>query len=573
MHSRSLVGLLKPYKGSIAALAILTIAANGLNLVVPQIIARAIDAYGNGQFILTGIVTQFSVIAGIIFLLTYVQNIVQTYAAERVARDLRTAVSDAVSRQSFAFVQNTGAAKLLTNLTSDVDGVKLFISQAIVAMISSVLLIAGASTLLILTDWRLALAVLTIIPIIGGTFYAVLSRVRPLFIKGQEVIDTLNKVINESIVGASLIKVLNAEQPEYHKFLAANTDAKNLGLKILRLFAGMIPTVTFVSNLAILIILALGGKFVIDGSMTLGNFAAFQSYLSILIFPIFIIGFMSGVITRASASYARIVEVLNAPLPPTEGTHAAELRGDIALQHVSVRYGEKAVLKDVSFSLPAGTKTAIIGPTGAGKTQLLHLLTGLMPPTEGTLLYDDHDIATYDKTSLHGQIGFVFQDSVLFNLSLRDNIAFGGTASQQSVDKAMETAELKDFVASLPEGLDTSVSERGTSLSGGQKQRIMLARALALHPTILLLDDFTARVDSVTEKNILDNVARNYPHLTLVSVTQKISSIETYDRVLLLMEGELLAQGTHEELMHTSPEYAQIAQSQRSTNHYELRAE
>ncbi len=569
MHSKSLTGLLKPYWGSIAVLAVFTIIANGLNLVVPQIIARGIDAYTNGNFILGTIVTQFAIIAAVIFVLTYLQNIVQTYASERVARDLREKVSDKISKQSFAYVQDTTPAKLLTNLTSDIDGVKLFISQAIVAMLSSVLLIIGASTLLFLTDWRLAMAVLMIVPIIGITFYMVLSKVKPLFTKTQEVIDWLNKVINESILGSALIRVLNAEQPEYEKFVEANANARTIGLTILRLFAGMIPIITFVSNLAVLVILALGGKFVIDGTLTLGNFAAFQSYLSILIFPIFVIGFMSGVITRASASYARVIDVLNAPDQPEAGLHAADIRGDIEMKNISVRYGEKMALKNVSFSLPAHTKTAIIGPTGAGKTQLLHLLTGLMPPTEGTLLFDGHDIATYDKTSLHNQIGFVFQDSVLFNLTLLENIAFGSTAKTEDVEKAIETAELKDFIESLPQKLDTIVSERGTSLSGGQKQRIMLARALALNPKILLLDDFTARVDSLTEKKILDNVAKNYPNITLVSVTQKISSIESYDKVLLLMEGELLAQGTHEELLHTSPEYAQIAQSQRSTSHYE----
>ena len=167
----------------------------------------------------------------------------------------------------------------------------------------------------------------------------------------------------------------------------------------------------------------------------------------------------------------------------------------------------------------------------------------------------------------------MFQDSVMFNLSLRENIAFSNTVKDENIKKAIETAELKDYIEALPQKLDTIVSERGTSLSGGQKQRIMLARALALNPKILLLDDFTARVDANTESKILSNIAKNYPGLTLISVTQKISSIERYDQIVLLMEGELLAKGTHEELMRSSPEYVQIYQSQRSTNQYELNAE
>ena len=234
-----------------------------------------------------------------------------------------------------------------------------------------------------------------------------------------------------------------------------------------------------------------------------------------------------------------------------------------------VKFGQKSALKDVSFSVKAGSKVAIIGPTAAGKTQLLYLLTGLLEPTSGTIDFDGRDINEYDKESLHSQVGFVFQDSVMFNLSLRENIGFSNTVKDENLEKAIATAELRDYIDGLPKKLDTIVSERGTSLSGGQKQRIMLARALALDPKVLLLDDFTARVDANTEKKILTNIAKNYPNLTLISVTQKISSIEHYDKIILLMEGELLAEGTHDELMHSSPEYVQIYQSQRSINQYE----
>ena len=238
-----------------------------------------------------------------------------------------------------------------------------------------------------------------------------------------------------------------------------------------------------------------------------------------------------------------------------------------------MKFGEKAALKDVSLSVKGGTRTAVIGPTAAGKTQLLSLLTGLLRPDEGVVTFDGRPIDDYEKKSLHARIGFVFQDSIIFNLTLRENIAFSETVSDEDLRKAIDTAELADFIAALPQGLDTVVSERGTSLSGGQKQRIMLARALALNPTVLLLDDFTARVDPATERKILENVERNYPGLTLVSVTQKIGAVEDYDQIVLLMEGEVLATGTHEQLMETSPEYVQIYESQRSTAAYELRAE
>ncbi|HXO77379.1 MAG TPA: ABC transporter ATP-binding protein, partial [Puia sp.] len=235
----------------------------------------------------------------------------------------------------------------------------------------------------------------------------------------------------------------------------------------------------------------------------------------------------------------------------------------------TLSYGEKKVLSDISFTVAPGSKTAIIGPTAAGKTQLLYLLTALNHPDSGSIELDGQPLDNYKKEDFHRQVGFVFQDSIMFNMSIRENIAFSDIVTDESLAKAIETAELKDFIDSLPDKLNTIVSERGTSLSGGQKQRIMLARALAIQPRILLLDDFTARVDSQTEQKILANVRQNYPGITLLSVTQKISSIEDYEQIILLMESEMIASGTHEHLMATCPEYVQIYQSQRSTSHYE----
>jgi ATP-binding cassette subfamily B protein len=394
--------------------------------------------------------------------------------------------------------------------------------------------------------------------------------VRKLFVKAQEAIDWLNKVINESILGSALIRLLNSQQHEYEKFLAATTAARDISLSILRLFASLIPVITFAINLATLMILTMGGRFVIRGSMTLGEFTAFNSYLSILIFPVIMIGFMSNLMAQAGASYMRLSRVLEAPDGKETGELVTDLRGDVSLRHVVVSLGGKTVLKDVSLDAAAGTRTAVIGPTAAGKTQLLYLLTGLLKPTSGSIEYDGRGIDEYKKDRLHAQIGFVFQDTIVFNLTLRENIAFSKTVTDADLEKAIETAELKDFIETLPLKLDTVVSERGSSLSGGQKQRIMLARALALNPRVLLLDDFTARVDATTERQILENVRRNYPGITLLSVTQKIAAVEDYDQIVLLMEGEVLATGTHRQLLETSPEYVQIYDSQRSTSHYEL---
>ena len=566
-------GLLAPYRLHVAILVALTVIANGLGLAIPKLLERGIDKYTSGTFSVGKFGLEFGLVAVGIFIFTYLQNVAQTYTSERVARDLRITLTGKISEQDYATVQQLTPAKLLTNLTSDIDAIKNFVSIAVASIISSAFLIIGTSVMLLLINWRLALVVLLVIPVIGGTMLVVFGRIRQLFKQSQESIDRLNHVINESILGSSLIRLLNAQHIEYDKFVVANTESKNIGMSILRLFASMIPIITFATNLAMLVILMLGGHFVIAGSLSLGGFTAFFNYLSILIFPILILGFTSNVIAQASASYARISEVLTTKRPKSEGTLHASTGGGVSLDRVRIKYGEKYAVKDVSFSVSSGSRTAIIGPTAAGKTQLLYALTGLITPTSGTVTYANRPLSSYDPVSLHRQIAFVFQDSVLFNLSLRENIAFSDTVKDSDLKKAIATAELSDFIEALPDGLDTIVSERGTSLSGGQKQRIMLARALALNPSVLLLDDFTARVDLSTEQRILANVQKNYPGLTLISVTQKIESVTDYDQIILLMEGELLARGTHEELMTTSPEYVQIFESQQSTSRYELQPE
>jgi len=569
--------LLKPYRGLVSLLILFALFSNSVTLWLPKIISHGIDAYIHSylthtHFNVNPTLVQFSLAVVFIFVFSYLQTILQTYTSERVARDLRTRLSDKISRQSNAFIDQVTPAKLLTNLTSDADSIKLFVSQALVSIVSSAFIIIGASVLLLTINWRLGLCIIAIIPIIGGTFFYVLKKVRVLFIKRGGVIDWLNKVINESILGSALIRVINSQSLELDKFLKANTEAKDIGLGILKLFSGLIPVITFTANIASLTILALGGHFVIANTMSLGDFAAFMSYLAQLIFPILVIGFMSNIIAQATASFQRIYGVLNAEDTSEKGVLKETLLGNIEMKDISIIYGQKPALKDVSFKVKAGSKIAIIGPTAAGKTQLLYLLTGLIKQTSGEVLFDGRPITEYDSEYFHRQVGFVFQDSIIFNMSIRENIAFSDTVTDQSLQKAVDTAELGDFVNALPEKLSTIVSERGSSLSGGQKQRIMLARALALDPKVLLLDDFTARVDNSTETKILTNVQKNYPGLTLISVTQKIASVEHYDQIILLMQGEIVATGKHEELMATSPDYVQIFNSQQSTSNYELQS-
>ena len=565
-----LIGVLAPYKGFVAMLVILAMAASSINLVIPKIIASAIDAFTTNNFDTRKVVIQFLLAASAIFILTLLQGVLQTYTAERVARDLRNKIINKLSIQSFSFIQKSNPSKLLTNLTSDMNSVKTFVAQAFVAIISSLFIIIGVTVLMIMINWKLALAVLGIVPIIGFAFFTVFRKARVIFKKSRKVIDALNKVINESILGSALIRVLNSQQPENQKFLEKNMESRNLGLSIVRLFSILVPSIMFVSNIAVVVILALGGHFVVMDSLTIGNFAAFNSYVVMLVFPVMTIGFMSNIIASAMASNDRVQAILSTPPPRETGTIESDIEGNIELKDVTLTYEEKPVLKDVSFKVKAGSKTAIIGPTAAGKSQLLYLLTNLIPADTGTVEVDGVPIEKYTSKTFYKDVALVFQDSVIFNLSLRENISFSNSVTDEALKKAIETAELSSFIESLPNKLETIVSERGSSLSGGQKQRIMLARTLTLNPQILLLDDFTARVDQKTEDKILSNIQQNYPNLTLISITQKIEPVMDFDQILLLMSGEIIAAGKHKELMKSSPEYIQIYKSQKSTEQYEL---
>ena len=565
-----LFGILAPYKAEVALLVVIALGASSINLIIPKIIASSIDAFSANKFDASKVITQFLLAASGIFIFTLLQGVLQAFTAERVARDLREKIVYKLSLQSFSFINKANPSKLLTNLTSDMSSVKSFVSQAFVTIISSLFIIIGVAVLMIMINWKLALAVLGIVPIIATAFYIVFRKARVIFKKSRKVIDALNKIINESILGAALIRVLNSQQPENQKFLEKNLESRNLGLSIVRLFSVLVPSIMFISNLAVVLILALGGHYVVLGTLTIGNFAAFNSYVVMLIFPVMMIGFMSNVIASATASNDRIQDVLSTPPPRKTGTIKTENEGNIVLENVSLSYEEKPILKNVSFAVKAGSKTAIIGPTAAGKSQLFYLLTNLITADSGTIKVDGIYIDKFSSETFYKDGGLVFQDSVIFNLSLKENIGFSDSVTDESLQKAIETAELTNYIETLHDKLETLVSERGSNLSGGQKQRIMLARALTLNPRILLLDDFTARVDQKTEDKILYNIQNNYPDLTLISITQKIDPIKDFDQILLLMGGEIIASGHHKELMKSCPEYIQIYKSQQSTEQYEL---
>lgn len=558
------LSLAKPYLGFIILVFFISLTANGLNLIAPKIIANTIDSYHKTSFSLQNSLLILSIIAFTIFIFSALQSVLQTYLSERIGRDLRQKLITKISYQPFSFISEITPEKLLTNLTGDIDNIKQVIALGLVQVFSSIIMIVGAGALLISINLKLSLVVLVIIPIIIVVFFTVFSKIRHYFKKAQATIDKLNKTINESIVASSLIRILNSQASELQKFSSVSEEARGIGLSILKLFSSLIPIIGLVANGSIVAVLLLGGRSIVFGTFTIGGFTAFLSYISMLIFPIIVIGFISNVLARSMASFERISTVLYAPVQQHKGRLEKDIKGKVAFKNVSLNYGSKQILKNISFTISAGSRTAVLGPTAAGKTQIFYLLSGLLKKSSGQILIDDIPQSKYSDKCLADQIGLVFQDSSIFNTTIRENINFKNIDNDEYLEKAIQTAELTDFINSISDGLETKIAERGASLSGGQKQRITLARALVTNPKILLLDDFTARVDKQTEEKIFDNLKTNYQGITQILITQQISSIIDFDQIILVMEGEILAIGTHQELLKTSLEYQQIYNSQKS---------
>ncbi len=583
-----LLNLLKKYKKLSIIVVVLGLGTNILALSVPRLTAGIIDIATKDSGLLglnAQVLQNIYILAGVAlmtFVIAWLQIYFSSVFAETVAYNLRKDVVNKIGNQAFSYIAKETPSKLLTLITSDVDAVKGVISNGLVTLLGAAVTLFGAIAFLISINVRLGLYTVAVIPLLVLSFALIFGKLSKLFQEGQENLEKINAIINESIVGASLVRVLSAANEEIKKFAKTNTRTREIGLGIVRSISALIPAVIFLANLTTIIIVWFGGKSVIEGSFTIGGFSAFLSYTALFIWPLFVLAFVGPMIGRGLVSIKRIDAVLKSEIPEDTGTYEGEIKGDIEFDHVTLTYTDengapRTVLKDITFEIKAGTKTAIIGPTAAGKTQIFYLLAGMVPPTEGKVSIDNRALSDFKNSSFLSRIGLVFQDSIMFNSTFRENIALSKdrasesgqsdatNATESNLQKAIQTADLTELVASLPRGLDTHVSERGTSLSGGQKQRIMLARALAINPQILLLDDFTARVDRATEASILKNVSENYPDVTLISITQKIEPIQNYDHIIVIMEGELVAAGKHEDLLRDSFEYKQIYESQQST--------
>ncbi|GMR11743.1 MAG: ABC transporter ATP-binding protein [Anaerolineae bacterium] len=540
------------------------LAAQQLGLTIEQLKANSQGA--EGALISTGaLIVIFALVRG---LFSFTQAYMGERASQSVSFDFRNELFAKIQRLSFSYHDRNRTGQLMIRATDDVEKVRLFIGQGLLMAVQAVILMAGTLLILFLTNVRLTLIILPVLPLAMILFMVFGAIARPMFEVVQSKLSALNAILQENLAGIKVVKAFNREQRQQAHFDAAAEDYMNGVLRVMRLMTFLFPAIFLLANLGQALILFFGGSQIIGGSLTLGEYQKFSLYLVFIFIPVGQLGFIVSQMAQAAASADRIFEILDArrevedhpesqPLPPIEG--------QVAFEAVSFRYfgAEAPVLSQISFIAEPGQTIALLGMTGSGKSTLINLIPRFYDPTDGRVLIDGHDLGTVKLDSLREQIGIVLQETTLFAGTIRDNIAFGRSdASIEQVIAAASAAAAHDFILEFPQGYETSVGERGASLSGGQKQRVAIARALLLDPRILILDDSTSSVDLQTEYLIQQALDRLMIGRTSFVIAQRISTVLNADQILVLDKGQIAAQGTHEQLLERSEIYAEIYHSQ-----------
>jgi len=496
----------------------------------------------------------------------------QAYWAERnsqsVAFDLRNDLFAKVQRLSFSYHDRNQTGQLMVRATDDVEKVRLFIGQGLLQLVGAFLLITGTLIILFTTNARLALIVLPVLPIALVMFMIFGTISQPLFAKVQAKLSALNTILQENLAGIKVVKAFTREKDEQAKFDQAADRLMNQQITVGRLFSFLFPLIFLIANLGQAATLYFGGQQIVNGTLTLGEWQEFSLYLIYLFLPLAQFGIIITQLGQASASATRVFEILDTQSDITEKPEAVNLpkvEGLVRFEDVTFRYynSGELVLKNVNLEVQPGQTVALLGATGSGKTTIINLLPRFYDPSQGRITIDGYDLRDVCLDSLRAQIGIVLQETTLFSGTIRENIAFGKSdATMEEVTAAAKAAAAHDFILSFPQGYDTPVGERGTTLSGGQKQRIAIARALLLDPHILILDDSTSSVDLATEAQIQHALDELMKGRTSFVIAQRISTVLHADQILVLEKGEIVARGTHQELMEDSAIYAEIYNSQ-----------
>ncbi len=574
---RSLSFLKKYWLPSLGALGGLLL-VNAANLLTPQLLRILIDD-GISQLDMK---TVWLIAGGLVglALLRGLFNFLQMYWSELtsqgVAFDLRNVIFEKLQRLSFSYHDQAQTGKLMTRITSDVEMVRMFVGRGVVMLISAVLMLIGTIVLLISMNWRLALVVLAVIPAILTIFALFIGRIIPLSRRVQEKLAALNTTLQENLAGMRVVKAFTRELYEIERYAEQNDDLKEENINLARLFSSLFPLVFGIANLATVGVVWVGGNQVISGTLTLGSLVAFIGYINYLLMPIFMVGMIGSMLSRAEASGERIFEVIDARSEVEEKVDAVplpDISGRVEFRDVSFRYvgGQSDVLHEISFRAEQGETIAILGQTGSGKSSIINLIPRFYDATEGEILIDGLPVKNLSLDSLRSQIGIVLQETTLLAGSIRENIAYGKPdAELDEVIAAAKAAQAHEFISELDEGYDSLVGERGVGLSGGQKQRIAIARALLIDPRILILDDSTSSVDAETEYHIQQALDQLMENRTSFVIAQRISTVRRANKILLLDKGELCDVGTHQELLESSELYVDILETQFSKTTVEV---
>ncbi|MEL6940914.1 MAG: ABC transporter ATP-binding protein [Cyanobacteria bacterium J06598_1] len=569
---KRVLGILRSY-GSLAIGAVISLLLlTAANAVTPQLFRRGIDQ-GIARKDLDVVLMTGALMVGVAIargLFNFGQSYWAEAASQGVAYTLRAQVFRKIETLSFSYHDQAQTSQLLTRITSDIEQIRTFIGTSLLQVMSAIATLTTIATILLVMNWRLALISLTAIPLAGALLYRFFGQNRPLFSQVQQKLGDLNEVLRENLLGVRVVKAFAREPVELQRYTQMNSSLVAIYLKTLAAIRNTFPFIFLLSNLITISVIGYGGAQVINGTFTIGELVAFNAYLLFIVQPVLLIGFAAPVIAQAAASAERVYEIIDAPIEITDRPSAvpfSKCGGRITFENVWFRYpgATEPALQNVSFETRPKELVAVLGMTGSGKSSLVNLLQRFYDVSEGAVRIDGRDVRDFELESLRSRIGIVFQETTLFSGTLKENIAYAKPeASLSEVIAVAKTAHIHEFIEGLPEGYDTVVGERGVGLSGGQKQRIAIARTLLTDYKILILDDSTSAVDAETAAQIqqdLDKLMRSRTCNAFV-IAQRISTIQSADRILLINDGKLAAEGTHEQLMRTSSLYGAILESQ-----------
>ena len=506
-------------------------------------------------------------------LLSAALSIANTYYSVKASRgfeaDLREAIFKKIQTFSFGNLDDLNTGQLLTRLTSDLNMIQIVVGMGLRMFTRAPLMFLGSFGIMFATNPSLATVILALLPVTLVLVTVFIRLVRPLFTRVQEKLEYLNQVLEENLSGIRVVKAFVRSDHENERFESANTELFDISLKMTQYVSVFFPIIMALMNLGTVAIIYYGGLQAFAGTTTVGQIMAFTNYLFATMFPVLMLSMMAAHFSGAGASATRIMEVIDS-VPEVEDSPDAvaldEVQGRVAFENVTFSYrddGGDPVLTDLSFTAEPGEKVALLGQTGSGKSSLINLIPRFYDTSEGRVTVDGVDVRDIRMDSLRSHMGISLQEAILFSGTITDNIKYGKPdATDEEVVEAAKIAQAHEFITAFPEGYDTMVGQRGVNLSGGQKQRIAIARALLVKPKILILDDSTSSVDVETEAEIENALESLMGDTTSFIVAQRISTVLKADKILVLDNGRIAAEGRHEELMDTSPLYQEIYESQ-----------